>query len=463
MPLLAQYLGPARSLCPSCLGEAPGGYFAQDGTVTLQRNCPEHGVTISPFWGDLEHYRWTQGIEAAAAVNGSRACCAPGTPGCGGDAASRRCVTVLPITDACNLECNYCFAASGPAQTHRSLDEVEAMLRGALTEAGGPTPLQLSGGEPTIHPDILAIVRRARDLGYGHIEVNTNGILVANRPSFAQSLREAGATSLYLQFDGTTDETYQATRGAPLLDVKIRAIEAARGAGLTVILVPTVVPGVNDHELGGILRFAIKNRDVVRGVNIQPVRHLGRFAADSGHLSLDRLAMLLEEQTGFLRTRDLLPIPCCSSACYSATLLLPSPGGAVPLTRYLNEATFLKALANVGERRFMDVLAGTPAAEKVARDVACACGIPFSGLAAKLIKETVFVSVTGFMDSHTVDLDRMARCCVRVVTREGKLAPFCGYYLTDVQGGYAWRDQHHPSDAEALRSSNGHAVQARET
>ncbi|MBI2076771.1 MAG: radical SAM protein [Euryarchaeota archaeon] len=458
MASLAQYLGPARSLCPTCLKEAPGGYFTQAGKVTLQRNCPDHGKTTSPFWGDVEHYRWTQQIEQTALGDGSQACCAPGTPGCGGDATSRRCVTVVPITDACNLECSYCFASSGPAQTHRSLDEVGTMLRGAFRESGGPTPIQLSGGEPTIHPDILSIIADARRTGFSHIEVNTNGILVANRPGFAESLHDAGVTALYLQFDGTTDPTYRATRDADLWDVKQRAVQRAREAGLTVILVPTVVPGVNEHELGSILRFALKNRDVVRGVNIQPVRHFGRFAEDSGHLSLDRVAKLLEEQTGYLRARDLFPVPCCSSACYAATILLPSPGGAVPLTRYLSEATFLKALANAGERRFMDVLAGTPDAQQVAKDVACACGIPFSGLAAKLMKETVLVSVTGFMDSQTVDLDRMGRCCVRVATRDGQLAPFCGYYLTDEKNEYAWRNHTYPADAPKPNGVNGHRI-----
>lgn len=428
----------------------------ENGAVLLRRTCTQHGITTSPFWANVDHYRWLQRIEQTAFANGAEACCAPGTPGCGGDIASRRCVTVVPITDACNLECPYCFASAGPAQTHRPLDQIETMLAGALREAGGPTPIQLSGGEPTVHPQILDVVRSARRLGFTHVEVNTNGILVANRPGFAEALRRAGVDALYLQFDGTTDKTYQATRGTDLFEVKQRAVERAREAGLNVILVPTVVPGVNEHELGSIIQFALTNRDTVRGVNVQPVRHFGRYASDSGHLSLDRVASLLAEQTGFLRSRDLYPVPCCSATCYAATILLPVPGGAVPLTRFLDEATFLKAIANVGERRFMDVLAGTPNAEQVAKDVACACGVPMSGLAARLIKETVFVSVTGFMDSHTVDVDRMGRCCVRVVTQDGQLAPFCGYYLTDDHNEYTWRNRTYPTEAPPRNGSNGH-------
>ncbi len=156
MTPLPQYLGPARSLCPECLAEAPGGYFAERGQVVLRRHCAVHGTIASPFWGDVEHYRWSQRLEAAA-------CCGPGTPGCDGGAGPKRCVSVLPITDACNLECPYCFASSNPRQAHRDMGEIEAMLRGPLREAGGPTPLQLSGGEPTVHPDILDIIRMARN------------------------------------------------------------------------------------------------------------------------------------------------------------------------------------------------------------------------------------------------------------------------------------------------------------
>lgn len=461
MASLAQYLGPVRSLCPTCLAEAPGGYFAEEGRVTLRRDCPQHGPTSSPFWGDVEHYRWMSRIERVARGNGSASCCAPGTAGCGGDPAARRCVTVVPITDACNLECPYCFAGSSPGQTHRSIPQIDVMLKGAMREAGGPTPVQLSGGEPTVHPQILEVVRQASALGFTHIEVNTNGILLANRSGFAESLRAAGVSTIYLQFDGTTDRTYQATRGAPLWDVKKKAVQRAREAGLTVILVPMVVPGVNENEIGNVVRFALENRDTVRGINIQPVRHFGRFASDSGHLSIDRVSTLLADQTGFLRARDFYPVPCCSAACYAATVLLPTPGGAIPLTRFIGEEAFLKALASVGERRYMDVLAGTAQAEQVAQDVACACGVPLSGLAAKLIKETVFVSVTGFMDSHTVDLDRMNRCCVRVATRDGKLAPFCGYYLTDERNRHAWRDRHYPEDGRFAPSSNGRRLAGR--
>lgn len=435
-----------RAFCPECLAEVDGAYFESDGRVELRRHCPDHGTTASPFWADPDHYRWVMDVETTAEAASDGACCAPGTPGCGGDAASRRCVTVLPVTDACNLECPYCFAASGPGQTHRSLWDLDRMLDGALAAMDGPAPLQLSGGEPTVHPDILEIVRRARVKGYTHVEVNTNGVLVATRRGFAKQLKQAGVDALYLQFDGTDDAAYAHTRATGLWRTKQDAVEAAREAGLRVVLVPTIVKGRNDDRLGDILRYALENVDVVRGVNIQPVRHFGRYAEDSGHLGLDEVARRMAEQTGWFDRDDVHPVPCCSAYCYLATILLPTGDGAIPLTRFLRGDLFYRALESVGERRFMDVLAGTDEARKVAEDVACACGLPTGELAGRLVDSALMVSVTGFMDADTADAKRMDRCCVNVVTRDGDLAPFCGYYLTDAGGRYAWRAHHAPED-----------------
>ena len=440
---LDQPLEAARSLCPECLGEADGGYAVEGGHVVLRRTCAEHGTIASEFWENPDHYRRVRAVDERAHENGA-SCCGPGET-CTEGPGPKRCVAVLPITDGCNLECPYCFAASGPGGTHRSFDEVDGMLHAAVAESG-PMPLQLSGGEPTIHPDLLPIVRKARGLGYRHIELNTNGIVVANREGFARALREAGVSTLYLQFDGTGADAHDATRGADLGDVKRRAIERAREAGLTVVLAATIVRGRNDTELGNILEFALKNRDVVRGVNFQAVRHFGRYAEDTGHLSLDRIARLLAEQTGYLEPQDLQPFPCCSAVCYLATAILPTPDGAIPLTRFIREADFLEALNGVNERQYMEVLAGTPEAVEVLNDALCACGIEATDLVGKVLEQTLFVSVTGFMDAHTVDVDRMDRCCVQVITREGRLAPFCGYYLTDASGAYAWRDRHVPED-----------------
>lgn len=453
MASIPRFLGPARSLCPVCLREAPGGYFSEAGKVVLRRRCEVHGATGSPFWDDVDHFEWTRRLDAEAGTGG--ACCAPGTPGCDPASGLKRCVTVLPITDGCNLTCPYCFAASQPRNAHRGLDEIEGMLRGALREGGGPTPLQVSGGEPTVHPEFLDVVRRARGLGYSHIEVNTNGLRVASQEGFADEIRGAGADVLYLQFDGLSESSYVATRGLDLVEAKGQAIDAARDAGLRVVLAPTIVPGRNDHEVGAIVRFALDHRDVVRGVNFQPVRHLGRFAEDTGHLSPDRVAKALAEQTGFLRAEDLVPFPCCSAACYLATILVRTGNGIVAATRLLPEDAYVRAVTGIEDRRYLDILTGGPDMVRVAERVACDCGIPLPAGFEGLFPDALAVSVTSFMDAHTVDLDRMGRCCIRVATRTGRLAPFCGYYLTDAGGAYAWRNRNFPEDATLpLRASS---------
>lgn len=273
-------LDATTSLCPTCLERVPGEYVTDDTSVYLRRGCPEHGEATRKVWDSLDHWEWASEFEPDADFDPK------GTFTVDNDHA---CLAVVEVTSDCSLSCSYCFASSGPGGTHRSVEEVEELLR-TVIDSGGPRPVQFSGGEPTVRDDLPALVERAREMGFEHVQVNTNGIALAERDGYAERLADAGATAIYLQFDGLRSETYEALREVDLAATKRAAVDACRETALSVVLVPTVVPGVNDDEMGDVVRYALANLDVVEAVNFQPVAHFGRYETDEGRFSLDTAA-----------------------------------------------------------------------------------------------------------------------------------------------------------------------------
>jgi len=437
-------LGTTTSLCPSCLEPAPGRYEERDGGVYLTRTCDEHGVSTRRVWESVEHWKWAGDLGPDRSSNGDSEGANPGTPAVDlGDLTvdnDHACLAVVEVTTDCNLSCSYCFAGSGPGGEHLPVEGVIDLLETVRSE-GGPRPVQFSGGEPTVRDDLPDLVERAGEMGFDHVQVNTNGIRLATEDGYAQRLAEAGVTAIYLQFDGLEAATYEDIRGVDLSGRKREAVEACRRAGLSVVLVPTVVPGVNDHEMGGIVEFALENPDVVESVNVQPVAHFGRYAEHDGRFPLDEAARLLAEQVDGLGTRDLLPIPCCSSYCQMATALLPGEDGPVPLTGLVDEDLLGSLSGVVDEADWMELLANTTAGGERACSAAGCCGVDVPDGADALLGEVVPVSLTGFMDADAADVDRLENCCIAVPTESGDLVPFCAYNMSTESGEYAVRNR----------------------
>ncbi len=187
------------------------------------------------------------------------------------------CTAILEVAYACNLNCPICFnstprdSAGGP-----DMDQIEVMLK-TIRDERGICPLQISGGEPTLREDLPKIVSLARRIGFDHIQINTNGIRLALDATYGQALKDAGITDIFLQFDGITDEAYSRIRGAKLLPIKLRAVERCAQLKVGLILVPTLVRGVNDSQIGAIIQFAKKWIPAVKGVHFQPMAYLGRY------------------------------------------------------------------------------------------------------------------------------------------------------------------------------------------
>ena len=428
-------LSSTTSLCPDCLKRVPGEYVTDEESVFLHRECPDHGETTRRVWDSLDHWEWAAGFEPDADFDPE------------GDFTvdnDHACLAVVEVTSDCNLSCSYCFASSGPGGTHRPFEEVVGLFE-TVIDSGGPRPIQLSGGEPTVREDLPELVEAAHDMGFEHVQINTNGIKLAEEAGYAARLVDAGVTAIYLQFDGLQSATYEAIRGVDLSSTKREAIEVCREAGLSVVLVPTVVPGTNDHEMGDIVRYALENLDVVKSVNFQPVAHFGRYEKHDGRFSLDSAAERLAEGFEEITPRDLMPVPCCSAYCQSATGLMPTDSGPVPVTQFLSEDLFTELSGTVDEADWMELIANTSAGKTAACTTADCCGggsgIELPAAADELLDRVLPVSLTGFMDADAADAGRLDNCCISVPTDDGELVPFCGYNMTTDNGEYALRNR----------------------
>lgn len=450
--MLTEFLGPARSICPVCLEPLLGQYLRdREGNVYLDRVCPEHGETRELVWqGSLDWLAWGEGESVVPvefglqeAVRDSRlssnAHCPHGCDTCGAHGIDPCCV-LLEVTQRCNLGCPVCFASSGcPGEDDPSLDVIE-MWYDRIYEQAGYANLQLSGGEPTMRDDLPEIIEMGRSKGFGFFQLNTNGLRLATEPGYAQVLKEAGASCAFLQFDGIDDEPYRILRGRPLLDVKMAAIEACAEARLPVVLVPTVARGVNDDQLGGIVRLALEHAPAVRGVHIQPLARFGRCPElPAGHIGIPGVLESLERQTdgvvarGHFRGGETESMYCSFSASYRIVdgelVHLPS---AKPLC--------CGAMADpdaVARARLTNSLRWGTDLDLLDTD-------PEPGsLDAFLVesRKSAF-SITGmeFMDAETLDLERLERCYVFITRPDGQLMPFCAYNLTARDGTPLYRE-----------------------
>jgi 7,8-dihydro-6-hydroxymethylpterin dimethyltransferase len=405
------------TVCPICLRTVPADRGGAGDSVILQGRCPEHGTWRSPIWSGAPAFdSWLS--------QGST------------EPLDHTCTAVLEVTRRCNLACPVCFAdsSSKAAETDPSLASLERSLAG-LYAAAGEVNLQISGGEPTMRDDLPALIAAARSLGFTFVQVNTNGLRLASEDGYAETLRAAGLASVFLQFDGTSDDVYRALRGRPLLAEKLRAVERCAEAGLAVVLVPTIVPGVNDHELGDLVRLALAWPGVVRGLHLQPVSYFGRYPdGERPRVTLPEILRRFEEQTeGVVRASDFSPSCCEHALCAFRARYWVREGGSLEPVR--------PASSDVGGSS----CCGSAAKEPSRRAVAATSrqwsrrmpGEPRDGLDRFLDEADRILAISGmlFQDARNLDLERVGRCCVKVVTPNQGLVSFCLWNLTDDAGG----------------------------
>jgi uncharacterized radical SAM superfamily Fe-S cluster-containing enzyme len=420
--------------------------LVRDDRVVLSRTCPDHGEVKAVVYGDAKRYLEIQrfdkpGTEPRERQTEAELGC-PHDCGICPEHAQHTCLGIIEVNTACNLDCPICFAESGTGtQEHGyslNLEQVEEMLDAFVRAEGEPESVQLSGGEPSIHPQILDMLAAARRRGIKLVMLNTNGIRLARDPRFAPALAELGI-HVYLQFDGFDEATQVAIRGKPLTEDKLRALDRCAAAGVSVSLAAAVERDLNEHEVGSILRFGVEH-PAVTGVFFQPVTHSGRFRVESDPLdkltNVEVIDALAEQLPDWFRADDFVPVPCCSPTCRSATFALYDGEDLVPLPRLVDVEQYLDYVTNraVPDFEVREALEGLwsakaaggsePVAERL-DCVACATGMPpeLRDVAAR----GFMVVVQDFQDPYTLDVDKLRKCCVSEITPDGRLIPFCAY------------------------------------
>ncbi len=460
-------LGVTESLCPVCLQRISAERVAEEDAVYLRKVCPEHGVFKTVIWRGLASYAsWGAGHRTASRPVICGSAVEKGCPyDCGlcPDHRQHTCCVVLDVTARCNLACPVCFASANSSTTSDpSLDEIEGWCR-ALLASSGPVGIHLSGGEPTVRRDLPEVIRRIRALGFSYIQLNTNGMRLSLEAEYAEELKAAGLSCVFLQFDGLTDDVFKIIRGHPLLEVKLTAIQNCGKQELGVVLVPTLIPGVNTDQIGDILRTAITHAPVVRAVHFQPVSYFGRYPAppkDADRITIPEVLRLIEQQTeGQFTTGNFYPAsgenPYCS---FHGKFWLHPGGRVVPATlpaavaccgpgpvSNLVHLGGAKAEQGNGARRAQQFVAqhwSFPAGSAFEpQQSEVQDGINVSSLDAFLAEEKQSFCVSGmaFQDAWNLDLERLRECFLHVLSPAQKLVPLCAYNLTGVQGQTLYR------------------------
>jgi uncharacterized radical SAM superfamily Fe-S cluster-containing enzyme len=445
-------LAETESLCPVCLNRIPAKRVIEGKDVYLKKDCPEHGNFKALIWRNAELYRnWSHYSQQAVGPEKRLTDIARGCPYDCGLCPSHEadtCTTVMEVTHRCNLDCPICFA-SGNEYLHfePDINTIQGMYQ-TIIEAGGPYPVQMSGGEPTIRDDLPAIIALGKRLGFYHIQINTNGIRIAQDKGYLIRLKESGADLIYLQFDGVSDDVYCAIRGRNLFDLKVRAISNCAEVKIGVVLVPTVMPNVNLHQLGEIIQFAKKRIPTVKGVHFQPVSYFGRYPGspkDEDRTTLpDVLDGLVVQTNGELKKSDFVPRRCEDSHCsFSSFFVLMEDGKLQARTDIAQEAVsgfgYRKDPPAVTARGFINRRwrLGDEEAEQTEKRCSQCCGQSQDAwLRFRKREGTYYLTITGmpFQDVWTLDLHRLKRCCVHVVTNNRRLIPLCAFYVTSITG-----------------------------
>jgi uncharacterized radical SAM superfamily Fe-S cluster-containing enzyme len=359
------------------------------------------------------------------------------------------CTALLEITQRCNLRCPVCFADAGNAALpDPDLIVIEGWYR-RLLESGGPVNIQLSGGEPTVRDDLPQIIALGQALGFSFIQINTNGLRLAASADYARQLRDAGAASIFLQFDGLSDEVYRQLRGVSLLARKQQAIEHCAAAGLGVILVPPLVPGLNTGQIGAIIEFALRHAPTVRGVHFQPISYFGRYPqppGDSARLTIPEIVRAIESQTGGLIQRHQFRPPGCENALCSfhGNFVAMPDGQLISWTQHRPPNCGCQpedAAANAEQsRRFVRKQWANPQEVIPLTESAPAPSLGgWDELLARAQTHSFSVSGMAFQDAWNLDLERLRDCCIHTVSSDGRIIPFCAYNLTNQAGQSLYR------------------------
>jgi uncharacterized radical SAM superfamily Fe-S cluster-containing enzyme len=447
------YLGTTRSLCPSCRRLVDAKIIVRGGRVYFRKRCPEHGL-IEDFvcsdvrYFDRHEYSQPARTPKAYGTDAGRGC--PYDCGLCPEHEQHTCVGLIEVTSQCNLQCPLCYAESGPGGQHVDFETYRRMVDRYVQLEGVADVLQISGGEPTLHPDIVRMVRYAYEQPIHAVMVNTNGVRLAHDPALLDALATMrDRLEIYLQFDGFDNAVHRTLRGEELQATKLAAVEALARHRIRCTLVCTVEHNTNLHEVGAVLRFGLERRGV-RGVSYQLASYCGRHV-DPGDLERrvtmpDLVKALVAQTDRLVEESDFYPLPCAHPNCHLMSYLYRGGSAPVPINRLIDVTKHMDLIAN--SIVYTPARARQLVAQHLSAAGGCGCGPDGCGpvpaahgtdgtvlnefavkaLAEQLTGEDVFrVTLTGFLDVHNFDVRRVMKCCLAHILPSGHVVPFCAY------------------------------------
>ncbi len=446
-----QFYDIAVSICSTCLRRVDAKIVFQEGCVWMLKRCSEHGAERVLIADDIDYYKLCREVyvkepEQVRQYNTLSHYGCPYDCGICPDHEQHGCNLLLEVTDSCNLRCPTCYAESAPERkTHRSLAQIEKMLDLAVANEGTVEILQVSGGEPTLHPQFFEILDMVRARPIKHMMLNTNGLRIANEKGFAERLKEyEDDFEVYLQFDSFKRSALMDLRGADLRAIREKALDKLNSLGISTTLVVTVKRGVNDGELGAIIEYAQK-QPCVRGVTFQPVQAAGRlegyengFDPGRDRLTLTEVRRNILRQSDTFSPEDIIPVPCHADSV-SMAYALKKKGKLLPLTGFIEPKMLMEAARNTisyeaetGLReKFFDLFSTRHSSVGQASALEELSSVANHGAGEKLKKEDVFrVLIIQFIDAYSFDLRSIRKTCVHILHPDGeRVIPFDTYNM----------------------------------
>jgi len=438
------FYGQTQSLCPECLELVPAKIVFESGKVWYHKRCPEHGPSRVLVSTDIDYFkRCREYLKPGDMPQRFQTRIDQGCPrDCGlcPDHEQHSCMAIFEIIDECNLRCPVCFAGSAPGRGgERSLEDVEAMLATLLASEAEPDLVQVSGGEPTLHPQILTILRRLKQAPIRHLMLNTNGLRIAEDEGFVDELaRLKPGFEVYLQFDSLRPQALRSLRGADLSRKRLEALRRLEAAGISTTLVCVIRRGVNDDEVDELIQFARSWR-CVRGITFQPVHDAGRNQGGTAEnrVTLSEIRHRIVDGGNPFSDEDLLPLPChpeniCIGYAYREESEL------IPVTRHLSREDQLAGAGNTIaferdpelQERFLRLFSLDSCAENGAERLhSLLCCLPRVEAPELSYADVFRIVIMGFMDAHDFCLGAIKRSCVHFVEPDGRIYPFETYNL----------------------------------
>ncbi len=435
------------SLCTTCLRVVEAKVLFKDERVYMDKWCPAHGTERVLISDDVDYYRSCREVfvkppEMPERFNTKMQYGCPYDCGLCPDHMQHSCLSLIEITDHCNLRCPVCFAGSGPERLpHKPLETVVAMLDAVVANEGAPDVVQLSGGEPTLHPDFFSIVEAARQRPIRHLMVNTNGVRIAQDRDFVRQLSSyRTGFEVYLQFDSFEVDALRTLRGADLSKIHERALAHLNEFDVSTTLVVTLKKGLNHREIGRIIDFGLE-QPCVRGVTLQPIQDAGRvdgYEHKRDRLTVSEIRRAIGEQSRAFTINDIVPVPC-NPDTLAMGYALKTPQGPMPLTRYLATDALLDGASNTItfehdpalRRKVFELFSTNHSPQGQAQKLGdLLCCIPKIEAPAGLSYRDVFrVLIVQFMDARSLDIRALKKSCIHIAQPNGQLIPFESYNL----------------------------------